>query len=136
MKYPKRSQYKYAKQKKYGRRNWAAYNDALRRRGDLTIWFCHDAIGTWAADKTGKPGGQKKYSELAIETALVVRVIYKRSGFSQRSMVENTVYRYKQIIGPEMRARTLVGQRVEHRIGCEILNRMTALGMPDTYCVG
>ena len=61
---------------------------------------------------------------------------YKRSGFSQRSMVENTVYRYKQIIGPEMRARTLAGQRVEHRIGCEILNRMTALGMPDTYCVG
>jgi hypothetical protein len=51
-------------------------------------------------------------------------------------MVENTIYRYKQIIGREMRDRTLAGQRVEHRIGCEILNRMTALGMPDTYCVG
>ena len=25
---------------------------------------------------------------------------------------------------------------VEHRIGCEILNKMTALGMPDTYCAG
>ena len=77
MKYPKRSQYKVAKQKKYRRRNWAAYNDALCRRGDLTIWFGEDAIGNWAADKTGKPGGQKIYSELAIETALVVRVIYK-----------------------------------------------------------
>ena len=61
---------------------------------------------------------------------------YKRSGCTKRSMVENAVYRYKQIIGREMRARTLARQRVEHRIGFEILNRMTALGMPDTYCVG
>ena len=33
MKYPKRSQYKHAKQKKYRIRNWAEYNGALRRRG-------------------------------------------------------------------------------------------------------
>ena len=49
---------------------------------------------------------------------------------------ENAVYRYKAIIGPEMRARTLARQRVEHRIGCKILNKMAALGMPDTYCAG
>ena len=56
---------------------------------------------------------------------------YKLSGYTKRSMVENAVYRYKAIIGPEMRARTLARQRVEHRIGCEILNKMAALGMPD-----
>ena len=39
MKYPKRCQYKHAKQKKYHVRNWAEYNDGLRRRGDLTVWF-------------------------------------------------------------------------------------------------
>ena len=55
---------------------------------------------------------------------------YKLSGFTKRSMVENAVYRYKAIIGSEMRARTLARQRVEHRIGCEILNKMAALGMP------
>ena len=33
MKYPKRSQYKHAKQKKYHHvRNWAEYNQGLRRR--------------------------------------------------------------------------------------------------------
>ena len=32
---------------------------------------------------------------------------YKLSGFTKRSMVENAVYRYKAIIGSEMRARTL-----------------------------
>ena len=55
---------------------------------------------------------------------------YKLSGYTKRSMVENAVYRYKAIIGPEMRARTLARQRVEHRIGCEILNKMAALGCP------
>ena len=44
MKYPKRSQYKHAKQKKYRVRNWAEYNKALRCRGDLTIWFAEEAI--------------------------------------------------------------------------------------------
>ena len=47
---------------------------------------------------------------------------YKLSGCTERSMVENAVYRYKATIGSEMRARTLARQRVEHRIGCEILN--------------
>ena len=35
MKYPKRCQYKHAKQKKYHVRNWAEYNEGLRRRGDF-----------------------------------------------------------------------------------------------------
>ncbi len=31
MKYPKRCQYKHAKQKKYHVRNWAEYNEGLRQ---------------------------------------------------------------------------------------------------------
>ena len=77
MKYPKRSQYKHAKQKKYHVRNWAEYNEGLRRRGDLTVWFDEEAIANWMADKTGKPGGQRVYSDMAIETGLVVRIVYK-----------------------------------------------------------
>ena len=60
MKYPKRCQYKHAKQKKYHVRNWAEYNEGLRRRGDLTVWFDEEAIANWKADKTGKPGGQRQ----------------------------------------------------------------------------
>ena len=77
MKYPKRSQYKHAKQKKYHVRNWAEYNEGLRRRGDLTVWFDEEVIANWMADKTGKPGGQRVYSDMAIETGLVVRMVYK-----------------------------------------------------------
>ena len=77
MKYPKRCQYKHAKQKKYHVRNWAEYNEGLRRRDDLTVWFDEEAIANWKADKTGKPGGQRVYSDMAIETGLVVRMVYK-----------------------------------------------------------
>ncbi len=76
MKYPKRRQYKHAK-KKYRVRNWKAYSESLRQRGDLTVWFDADAIDKWKADKTGKPGAQRKYADVAIETGLVVRMIYK-----------------------------------------------------------
>jgi len=57
------------------------------------------------------------------------------SGYSRRSLVENTIYRYKTIIGPAMRSRTLQGQRVEARVACRILNTMAALGMPQSQRV-
>ena len=43
------------------------------------------------------------------------------SGYSKRSMVENTMYRYKTIIGRSMRSRTLDGQRVEVHLASNIL---------------
>ena len=58
------------------------------------------------------------------------------SGYNLRSKVETAFSRYKSIIGPTMRARNLAAQRVEARIGAQILNKMTALGMPDSYMVG
>ena len=61
---------------------------------------------------------------------------HTQSGYSIRSKVETTFYRYKTIIGSVMRSRTLAGQRVEARTGCKILNKMTALGMPDGHMSG
>jgi hypothetical protein len=40
------------------------------------------------------------------------------------------MFRYKTIIGRRLHARTLPNQRTEAKIGCNVLNRMTALGMP------
>ena len=318
MKYPKRSQYKYAKSP-YRIRNWPEYEAGLRKRGDLTIWFSDDAIKSWRAPTSGRPGGQRIYANMAIEAALTIRMVFhlplrqtegflrslaeklelnipipdhttlsrrvktlgevpfravasnrpthllidstglrihvgklrkppkkrawrklhlavdantgeivasdltsrrthdcarvpvlleqidnrvasvsadgaydtegvyeaahahgegrtvsvlippgrdaqicsrpsaalkernrnirsirglgrrewhKRSGFCKRSMVENTIYRYKTIIGRRMASRTLMGQRVEVQLACRVLNTMTRLGMPDSYRVG
>ena len=63
------------------------------------------------------------------------RVWHTSSGYSKRSMVENTMYRYKTIIGRRMLSRTFVGQRVEVQLASKILNVMTRLGMPDSYRV-
>jgi len=60
---------------------------------------------------------------------------HTHSGYSQRSMVENTMYRYKTIIGRSMRSRTFDGQQVEVQLASKILNTMTRLGMPDSYRV-
>jgi hypothetical protein len=46
MKYPKRSQYKYAKSR-YRIRNWPEYEAGLRRRGDVTVWLSDDAISSF-----------------------------------------------------------------------------------------
>ena len=40
--------------------NWPAYNEALKRRGSLTIWFDPDMI--WEAAPTGKRGRRPDYS--------------------------------------------------------------------------
>jgi hypothetical protein len=317
MKYPKRSQYRYAKAP-YRIRNWPEYEAGLRRRGDLTVWLSDNAINSWRALPSGKPGGQRIYANIAIEAALTIRMVFhlplrqtegflrsladmlevevpipdrttlsrrlktlgelsfravashrpihllidrtglrihagnlrkpprnrawrklhlavdadtgeivasdltgrrtsdctrvpallkqidnrvasvcadgaydtagvyeaaqaqgqgrhvrvvisprrdaqlrprpsaalrernrnlrsicrlsrrewhKRSGFSKRSMVENAVYRYKTIIGRDMRSRTLAGQLVEVQLARRVLNTMTRLGMPDSYRV-
>lgn len=62
---------------KYRVTNWPAYNQALVDRGSLDLWISPDAIANWNA-KPSQPrrGGQTKYSNLAIETALTLGLVY------------------------------------------------------------
>jgi hypothetical protein len=75
MKYPKRSQYKYAKSP-YRIRNWPEYEAGLRRRGDLTVWLSEETIDSWREPPSGKPGGQRTYANIAIEAALTIRMVF------------------------------------------------------------
>jgi len=52
-------------------------DQGLRSRGDLTIWFSEDAIKAWQEPARGKPGGQQIYTNLAIKTALTIRMVYR-----------------------------------------------------------
>ncbi|WP_128515196.1 IS5 family transposase [Tabrizicola thermarum] len=58
----------------YKTRNWPAYNEALKRRGSLTIWF--DPAMTWEATQTGKRGRQRDYGDTAIQTCLTIKVLF------------------------------------------------------------
>ena len=57
--------------------NWAEYNESLRQRGDLTIWVSDEAQRVWSAPRRTSRGGQRRYSDLAIETCLTLRTAYR-----------------------------------------------------------
>jgi IS5 family transposase len=62
---------------KYRVINWATYNKTLVDRVNLRLWISPDAIANWNAKPSERHrGGQPKYSNLAIETALTLRLVY------------------------------------------------------------
>jgi hypothetical protein len=48
----------------------------MRRRASLTLWVSDEAVAAWRAAPRTTPGGQARYSETAIETALMVRLVF------------------------------------------------------------
>jgi len=57
------------------------------------------------------------------------------SGYHMRSLAETTMFRFKTIFGERLSARLLETQTTQALICCAALNRMTHLGMPDSYKV-
>lgn len=56
--------------------NWPSYEAGLRARGSLTVWFTKEAIEAWRAEPRTGRGGQRRYSALAITTALTLRAVF------------------------------------------------------------
>ena len=56
----------------------------------------------------------------------------KESGAHQQAHAENGMYRYKRIIGDRLRAQHRESQKREALIAVNVINRMTALGMPES----
>ena len=56
--------------------NWREYERALVQRGDVILWLSADATDGWRPSPSGRPGGQKRFSDVAIETALVLRLVF------------------------------------------------------------
>src|ERR687896_67196 len=61
----------------YRMKNWREYDQALRDRGDITLWISPEAINAWTPPQTGKRGAQPVYSDIAIETALTLRLLFR-----------------------------------------------------------
>jgi hypothetical protein len=61
---------------KFKVRNWREYDAALRSRGSLTMWVTPEAIDCWSAEPRTTRGGQSSYSDLAIETSLMLRLVF------------------------------------------------------------
>lgn len=69
------------KPSKYRVRNWGKYNAGLEQRGSITFWLSEDARANWLnEEKTGKRGASATYSDLAIETVVMIKSIYPLAG--------------------------------------------------------
>ena len=53
------------------------YDTALRDRGDITLWISQEAIDAWTPSQTGTRGAQPVYSDVAIKTALTLRLLFR-----------------------------------------------------------
>ena len=54
------------------------------------------------------------------------------SGCTRQSLAENAVSRFKGLFGSNLSARRFDNQRVQTIIKCEVLNRLTTRGMPES----
>ena len=65
---------------RYRLSNSAEYDQALINRGSITFWISSSVIKKWSAKPSGKRGGQAKFSDLAIKTALTFGLVFHLVG--------------------------------------------------------
>ena len=70
------ARHRHIRRARYRVTNWAAYEAGLRRRGDLMFWVDEAALAGWQAPRRSTPGGQPRYSDLAIELVLTLRLVF------------------------------------------------------------
>lgn len=114
---------------------------AYDRRG------CYEAIRTRRARAAIPPQhnakiwqhGNTKAERLARDENLrrirqIGRAAWKREwGYHRRSLAETTMFRLKTLFGDRVSARSFAGQAAQVLVRCATLNRLTQLGMPDSY---
>lgn len=62
---------------KYKVNNWREYNQALVNRGSITFWLDETVLAEWwDKEPNGKKGRDTTYSDLAIQTFLMVQAVY------------------------------------------------------------
>jgi IS5 family transposase len=59
----------------------------------------------------------------------------KESEYHRRSLAETTMMRLKTIFGDKVRGRSFEAQASQMIVRCAVLNKITHLGMPDSYAV-
>lgn len=61
---------------KYKITNWSSYNESLKQRGSITIWFNEDIKNAWIYSGKQARGGKVIYSDTAIQICLMISKVY------------------------------------------------------------
>ena len=108
---------KRAAKAQYRVRNWAAYNQSLVKRGSITLWISDAVLDAWQPTTT-KPrsrGGQKQYSDGALECLLMVKAVYHLTLRATEGFAQSLCHLLKEdVLVPDYttlcrRAKTLTG---------------------------
>jgi len=84
-----------------------------------------------AVPSTGDPAARTQRDHHIRRIAEQGRMGWQRtSGYGRRSLVGTAIGRYKHLIGPKLRARTLIAQQGEASLAVAVLNRMIRIAMP------
>ena len=78
---------------RYAVRNWPAYDRALARRGDFSIWIAPETLETW------RGRGRQTYSDAAIEAALTLRAVF-RLALRQTEGLVGSIFQMLEIVAP------------------------------------
>jgi IS5 family transposase len=90
--------------------------------------------GTCIARGEITPGLKLRNQLIRDERAVGGKTAWKKSsGYHRRSLVETHMFRLKTILGEKLQSRNLSNQKTEAAIMASILNKMTALGMPQSF---
>ena len=104
------------------------YRTILDRHPDATVVIPPRSNAVLSDNAETEPTQRDRHIQLLARKG---RIGWQKAvGYGKRSLVETAFHRYKILIGRSLRARTLSAQKVEARIACKVINRMTSLGMP------
>jgi hypothetical protein len=86
--------------------------------------------------KKASQGAVEKRDGVINQVRLLGRKTWKQqSGYHRRSLAETGMFRVKTLLGRRLTCHTFKNQCVEAKIWCNVVNRMTLLGMPKTVVV-
>ena len=112
-------------------RVYEASNDHMNEAGQINIHPRANAVVS-AADEAALRQRNQHIKSIDEDGVLAWR---RTSGYYRQSEVENMFFRYKKMIGDELKARGENSRRVESVIACNILNRFKLLGSPQSELI-
>jgi hypothetical protein len=118
---------------------FSCYEEMEKRGGKGIFPPQHNAV-TSDERKANKKKASKEAVEKRDETIRQIRSLGRKpwkeqSGYHRRSLAETGMFRAKTLLGRRLTCHTFENQCVEARIWCDVINKMTTLGMPKTIGV-
>jgi IS5 family transposase len=81
--------HKPSKRVRYRVRNWRAYERALVRRGEITLWFDRRLVKNWRPAKTGQRGAPPTYSAAVIVCMLTLKAVFHLANREVEGLVKS-----------------------------------------------